>query len=102
MTIHELYIDEMEWSSYLLNIKSDVILEPDDELLIDDFIVLIAQGLNQGKGVGKLIIKQISGIFKNYRLRGDQEYWKLFLKEPENYHEILANYLIERAKADPV
>ena len=102
MTVHELFIDENEWSGYLLNIKSEVILEPDEELLKDNFIVLIAQDLNTGKRTNKLIIKQIKEIDKDYKLRDYKKYWRLFLTEPKDYHLVLANYLIERASADPV
>ena len=102
MTVHEFYIDEVEWSSYLLKLKSDIILSPDDELLINDFLVLIAIDLRTGKSKDKIIIKQVFEIDKKYEVAGGRNYWKLFLIEPKNGLEVLADRLIEKARSNPV
>jgi hypothetical protein len=70
--------------------------------LVDNFIVLIAQDLNTGKKLNKLILRQIKEIDKDYKLRDYKRYWRLFLTEPKDYHKVLADYLIEKAGSDPV
>lgn len=85
MNVHEFEMNEIEFSSYLLGMRTNILLEPAVDIIAGDLIILQETDNQTGKRKGKYLTFRILGIDRNHAAVNEFIIWNIALKRLVNY-----------------
>ncbi len=88
MYIHEFEMNEIEFSSYLLGMRTNILLEPAIDILEGDLIILQETDNQTGQRKGKYLTFRIIGIDRNHGCVNEFIIWNIALKRIVNYDKL--------------
>ena len=85
MKVHEMQMDQIEWSSYLIGFRTNVFIEADPDMSKDDLIIMQETVNHKAKKTGRNIAFRIIGIDMSVGVYEDMVIWNVELKRLKQY-----------------